>query len=638
MKRHCWWRPTVLHKNKKRGFKMATSMDLFKKLGAGLKFDLQRFRSDAEKFQVIKPTSKKITKQEVERALDIFGSAKSLPKSPQDGHNVNAHAATQSHNKTNVEAKKRKPEEEHSASTKRKKEKIGGKGTEKAETTEDGGGLQLMSSLQLKIKKDENKKQSADKLEQKRREEVNAFRKQHKIHVWGTDIPDPVGTFHALQNEYSLHSDTIENIHRAGFVQPTQIQMQAIPVMLHRRELLACAPTGSGKTAAFILPILAHLKEPKKKGFRAVVVSPTRELANQTYREFQRLAEGRGLRVHLIESTAKAVKKFGPESSQKFDILVTTPNRLVFLLNQEPPGIKLNNVEWLIIDESDKLFEEGRAGFRDQLATIYRACDSTHVRRAMFSATFTHDVEQWCKLNLDNVVTVTVGQRNTATELIQQELVFVGGEHGKLLAVREIFRKGFHPPVLVFVQSKDRAKELFQELIYDGYNVDVIHADKTQMQRDNIVKSFRSGKIWVLIATELMGRGIDFKGINLVINYDFPTSAISYIHRIGRTGRAGRPGKAVTFFTEDDSVHLRSIANVMRNAGCPVPDYMLQLKKLTKGKRKKLERQPVKRDTIRTLPKQDLDKAKKKREIIKKGLKKKQKKSLNRKGSTVVAK
>ncbi|XP_071789944.1 probable ATP-dependent RNA helicase DDX52 [Asterias amurensis] len=613
---------------------MATSMDLFRKLGAGLKFDLQRFRKDAEKFEIIKPVSKRATTQQISKALDIFG-AKDSPKSNQGTQRQSdtTQDASQRHQRPKKKGKKRQAEQASvSASSETKRSK---KVEREEDVSDDGEEMQLMSSLQPSRKVDDPK-QTVEKQEQARRDQINAFRRTQKIHVRGTDIPDPVGTFSQLQSEYNLHSDIIENIHRAGFVVPTQIQMQAIPVMLHRRELLACAPTGSGKTAAFILPVLAHLKEPRKKGFRAVVVSPTRELANQTYREFQRLADGRGLRIHVIENTAKAIKKFGPQSSQKFDILVTTPNRLVYMLNQEPPGVKLNNVEWLIVDESDKLFEEGKSGFREQLATIYQACDSTHVRRAMLSATFTHEVEQWCKLNLDNVITVTVGQRNTATELIQQELIFVGGEHGKLLAVRDIFRKGFQPPVLIFVQSKERAQELFHELIYDGYNVDVIHSNKTQTQRDNVVRCFRTGKIWVLIATELMGRGIDFKGVNVVINYDFPTSAISYIHRIGRTGRAGRTGKAITFFTEDDSVHLRSIANVMRNAGCPVPEYMLQMKKLTKSKRKRLAKKPVKRETIRTLPKQELTKAKRKKEIIKKSLKGNQQKDPKSQSSKVV--
>ncbi|MEQ2277354.1 DEAD (Asp-Glu-Ala-Asp) box polypeptide 52, partial [Xenotaenia resolanae] len=122
--------------------------------------------------------------------------------------------------------------------------------------------------------------------------------------------------------------------------------------------------------------------------------------------------------------------------------------------------------------------------------------------------------------------------RNAAVETVEQELLFVGTENGKLVAMRDIIKKGFLPPMLVFVQSIERARELFHELVYEGINVDVIHADRTQQQRDNVVNSFRSGKIWVLICTALLARGIDFKGVNLVLNYDFPTSAVEYIHRI----------------------------------------------------------------------------------------------------------
>lgn len=128
--------------------------------------------------------------------------------------------------------------------------------------------------------------------------------------------------------------------------------------------------------------------------------------------------------------------------------------------------------------------------------------------------------------------------------------------------------------------------------------MDVIHADRTQQQRDNVVKAFREGKVWVLISTELIGRGIDFLGVNLVVNYDFPSSAISYIHRIGRTGRAGRKGKAITYFTQDDKPKLRSIANIMQNSGCKVPEFMLTIKKQSKKVRRQLEKTVPKRDDI----------------------------------------
>ena len=144
----------------------------------------------------------------------------------------------------------------------------------------------------------------------------------------------------------------------------------------------------------------------------------------------------------------------------------------------------------------------------------------------MLSATLGHEVEQWCRLNLDNMVKVRVGAANSATSTINQQLVYCGSEPGKLLAFRNIVKAGLQPPVLVFVQTKERASELFKELLYDGINVDVIHSERSEQQRENTVRAFRSGGIWVLICTELMGRGIDFKGVNLVINYDFPPTAV----------------------------------------------------------------------------------------------------------------
>ena len=133
------------------------------------------------------------------------------------------------------------------------------------------------------------------------------------------------------------------------------------------------------------------------------------------------------------------------------------------------------------------------------------------------------------------------------------------------MAFRQLMEKGqLRPPVLVFVQEKDRAKDLFNELIKEKIHVDVIHSERSQLQRDNSVRAFRAGQIWVLICTELMGRGIDFKGVNLVINYDFPTSTVSYIHRIGRTGRAGRQGEAITFFTDKDKTLLRDVASIVK--------------------------------------------------------------------------
>nr|AAH89107.1 DEAD (Asp-Glu-Ala-Asp) box polypeptide 52 [Rattus norvegicus] len=580
------------------------SYDLFRRLGAGAKFDVKRFSADATRFQVGKRKFGSDSSETV-KGLDFFGNKKSV--SDECG-------GLQTQQELQNEETTEGGLLERSKEPKKKKRK---KMTADVPAQEDlDGTIQWTSSVEAKLqdkKANGEKKLTSEKLEHLRKEKINFFRNKHKIHVQGTDLPDSIATFQQLDQEYKISPRLLQNILDAGFQVPTPIQMQAIPVMLHGRELLASAPTGSGKTLAFSIPILMQLKQPTNKGFRALVISPTRELASQIHRELIKISEGTGFRIHMIHKAAIAAKKFGPKSSKKFDILVTTPNRLIYLLKQEPPGIDLTSVEWLVVDESDKLFEDGKTGFRDQLASIFLACTSPKVRRAMFSATFAYDVEQWCKLNLDNIVSVSIGARNSAVETVEQELLFVGSETGKLLAMRELVKKGFNPPVLVFVQSIERAKELFHELIYEGINVDVIHAERTQQQRDNTVHSFRAGKIWVLICTALLARGIDFKGVNLVINYDFPTSSVEYIHRIGRTGRAGNRGKAVTFFTEDDKPLLRSVANVIQQAGCPVPEYIKGFQKLLSKQKKKMIKKPLERESISTTPKYFLEQAKQKK-------------------------
>ncbi|XP_009467486.1 PREDICTED: probable ATP-dependent RNA helicase DDX52 isoform X2 [Nipponia nippon] len=596
------------------------AQELFRRLGAGARFDVRRFGTDARRFGLIRWSGGSVSLE----SLDFFGCKEGAPlgsdQQKEDGAG----------NNDGEMAGKRKRTAE-SSEGKRKKKKT--RETASMPELSESNGIKWMSSLEAKFEDAKDKKPTAEKLERLRREKINRFRNRHKINVQGTDLPDPIATFEQLQKEYKIHPKIMENIQAAGFQVPTPIQMQAIPVMLHGRELLASAPTGSGKTLAFCIPLLTHLKQPRNKGFRALIISPTRELASQTHRELVKLAEGTGFRIHMIHKAAEAAKKFGPKSSKKFDILVTTPNRLIYLLKQDPPAIDLTSVEWLVVDESDKLFEDGKSGFRDQLASIFLACTSHLVRRALFSATFAHDVEEWCKLNLDSVVLVSVGARNSAAETVEQELLFVGSETGKLTAMRDLVKKGFAPPVLVFVQSIERAKELFHELIYEGINVDVIHADKTQQQRDNVVHSFRAGKIWVLICSALLARGIDFKGVNMVINYDLPTSAVEYIHRIGRTGRAGHRGKAVTFFTEDDKPLLRSIASVIQRAGCPVPDYIKHFPKLQSKQKKKFIKKPLTRESICTTPECFLKKGKRKTKTTKENIKGKKKVKEDKNGS-----
>lgn len=411
-------------------------------------------------------------------------------------------------------------------------------------------------------------------------------RRPNSIEVIGDEVPKPVDSFRTLYQLYQIADHLKEAIKKSAFRSPTAVQSQVIPLMLDRREIICSAPTGSGKTLAFVLPIIHQLKEPKKLGsFRALILAPTRELAKQIHREALWISQGSNLRIHHLKNVEEAAKKFSPDSPLKFDILVTTPNKLSVLLQTDPPSISLNRLEWLIIDECDRLFE---LGFRDDLATIYKHClKSNNCCRAMFSATLQESLVKWAQVQMNNVAIVIIGGKNRTNYNVEQELVYVGNEAGKVLSLRETIHSGIDVPVLIFVETKEKAKDLANEFMYDDLNIDFIHSERDQKERDLVVSRFREGKVWFLVCTDLMGRGIDFKGVNVVINYDCPKTYVSYIHRIGRTGRAGRKGKAITFIADVDRKNLPQIMKVLRRSGCVIPKTISSLLANTKTKNKK---------------------------------------------------
>ncbi len=468
-------------------------------------------------------------------------------------------------------------------------------------------------------------------------ETISSFRKRLRIRVKGTDVAFPMETFskesllgHNIKRKQTskqseqLASIILRNIESSKYVEPTPIQMQAIPVMLGGRDMLGIAPTGSGKTAAFLIPLIMHLANEESKDalkskvhrgqIESLIVAPTRELAKQIFREFEKLSNGKHFRACILRKMTEGnilASLSGKDGTKGFHLVVCTPMSLVVMIQDD--RIDLKSVKMLVLDEADKLFE---MGFLQQVDIIVNAC-GRKTQRAMFSATMPQQIEHLVQSVLRDPVEIVVGIQNAGADTIDQKLIFVGQEQGKMIALRQLISKGeLIPPTLMFVQSKERCKELYAELMYEGIRVDSIHSERTQAQREQTIQDFRRGKVWVLLCTDLLGRGIDFKGVNCVVNYDFPTSAVTYIHRIGRTGRAERRGKAITFFTLDDVENLRMIANVVRLNGCDVPEWMLELKR-NRTKTRELEKRPIKRAPIRTSSGYDRKRSAKRRNMVK---------------------
>ncbi|OON14657.1 helicase protein [Opisthorchis viverrini] len=507
--------------------------------------------------------------------------------------------------------------------------------------------------------------------------EAKKFRAAHDIKVSGSsalggELPLPEITFTSLVSSFpSFNQHLLNNVGELSFSVPTPVQAQAIPIMLklyspnlpsltQNGNLLACAPTGSGKTAAYLIPVLQAYcarflttdtelevnqssqpkptsETPHRIALFGLILAPTQELVRQIWSEAARLSRGlpggrfiaylsrrhyayRGkskYKVNSRENSKNALTKLRelrlPRSTR---ILVATPCRMAFLLSLDPSlcPFDVSNLVWLVLDEYDKMLEVDVTNanslsskkmrhrvrsFRDQINPIFhalskaRSISGRQPSVAMFSATVPDEVVNWAQSELPALLSPTgeqasgkfelvqlcVGTRNSAVSTVKQELRYCATEEGKLLEIRYLLVRGLLYPCLIFMESRERAKELIKEILLSDANVlaNVISSDKTDAQRAAIIRAFREGQLNVLVCTDLLGRGIDFKGVNMVVNYDLPPSKEEYIHRVGRTGRAGRLGRAITLWTDADLPRLGEVLKVMRRSGCEVDPELERL-------------------------------------------------------------
>ena len=460
-------------------------------------------------------------------------------------------------------------------------------------------------------------------------------------------FPSPLSSFRQLRSEFGISRRLDENLRAQGFHEPTEVQTGSLPLLLgsdkqrglepdvdmttqqHRSEidLLTVAPTGSGKTVAFLLPTLQSLLDERQvtvrpafgshgeeRQVRAIILAPTHELVEQIVNEGKKLAQGTGIRisalrkgVRLHEDLLKNPLEERSSSSDvtdvhvpktetlvKSDVIVSTPPLLAYaILNEDTcSAAPLPSVRHLILDEADILLDKM---FHEKTVSIWGACENPMLRTSLWSATINSSVESFAqrfildrrKRSLEDssmtshyVLRLIVGLKDSSLPNISHRLVYAATERGKLLALRQLLNPAsassngvsvLQPPFIVFTQTIPRAIALHSELLYDippeaggTSRIAVLHSEQSETARSNVMKGVRNGDIWVLITTDLLSRGVDFKGMNGVVSYDIPSTSASYVHRAGRTGRQGREGAvAVTLYTKEDIPYVKNVVNVI---------------------------------------------------------------------------
>lgn len=355
----------------------------------------------------------------------------------------------------------------------------------------------------------------------------------------------------------ALDNSLTDAVKALGYEVPTPIQLQAIPVILANKDMMAGAQTGTGKTAAFALPILQQLLKYTEslRPVRALVLTPTRELAQQVYKSFLRYGENTQLKVAVayggvsINPQISAIEKGA-------DIVIATPGRLLDHIAKG--SIDLSQLQSIVFDEADRMLD---MGFKDEIDRILMRLPKQR-QTLLFSATFDAAIFKLSKTLLNEPVLIEVSERNAAASQVEQRVYTVDNDRKRELTSFLIGSKNWHQ-VLIFTRSKQTADELAKEMCKDGIQTQSLHGDKSQGARERVLAEFKQGKTRALVATDVAARGIDIIDLKFVINYELPYVAEDYIHRIGRTGRAGNIGLAISLVSPNEAWLLEAVEKVL---------------------------------------------------------------------------
>lgn len=374
-------------------------------------------------------------------------------------------------------------------------------------------------------------------------------------------------------NDLSLNAPILKALQSNGYTQPTPIQQEAIPVVLQRKDLLACAQTGTGKTAAFALPIIQILSQQKQadaaRGVRALILTPTRELAIQIEENVVAYGANSGLKQLAIYggvSQVQQVKKL----REGVDILIATPGRLIDLAAQGYADLR--RIEIFVLDEADRMLD---MGFINDVRKIVARLPQNR-QTLFFSATMPPEIAKLSQSILTRPVTVSVTPVSSVAHKIEQAVYFVEKKDKRQLLVHLLQNEEIES-ALIFTQTKHGADKLCKALRLENISAQAIHGNKSQNERQRALSNFKNRSVRVLIATDIASRGIDIDSLSHVINFELPNVAETYVHRIGRTGRAGAAGKAISFCGTEEKTLLRDIHKLVAQAIPVMEDHPFQM-------------------------------------------------------------
>jgi len=374
-------------------------------------------------------------------------------------------------------------------------------------------------------------------------------------------------------SDLGLAPELLKALTESGYTKPTPIQAQAIPIALAGGDLMAGAQTGTGKTAAFSLPLLQKLlplasssASPARHPVRALILAPTRELAIQVEESVKAYAKHTPLRS-LVVFGGVDIKTQTPSLMRGVEVLVATPGRLLDHIEQRT--VQLGHVQMLVLDEADRMLD---MGFMPDLKRILAMLPKQR-QTLMFSATFSKEIKKLSEEFLNNPKLIEVARSNATSENVTQKVYLVAQSHKHAL-LTQILKGSDASQVIVFTKTKLTASRLAKQLQREGISADAIHGDKSQLERMQALEAFKQGTIAILIATDVAARGLDIDHLPMVINYEIPSAPEDYVHRIGRTGRAGKSGIAISLVAPEEEKYLKEIEKLIKREITPEQTFV----------------------------------------------------------------